>query len=432
MDARNGIEGRGERPPGLILRLRSGIRYGTSLRSKLVVLVLAITLLVVGALFWFSLSSLRTSIAAIYESRARSVAAVISKSIQEKDYILYYSNEFDADIDRLLERYEAVTGITVFGQSARGFLVVASTDPTLVMMLASEEWQADFERLSAVEVARVSAGGVSFLRAFHPIFAGGDLIGVIQVDMSLEEQARYISTLSWQYGIAALVGFLVLGGLLVLALRGIVSKPVERLAEATRAMAARKYDVEVPVPFQRIPGTQQRDEVSQLIDGFNLMTKVIHSHEQELLKLVVLDELTGTYTIDHLRSELERELHKTRRYKHPTSIIVIDLQLPQDCAPETADDALVRTASFLVGNLRNVDVLFRIGEFRFASLLPETPAAGAAVAATRLRERTPDLTHRTDVAMHLTIASLGWGEEGAPTIEDVLRVIAGPIADLSE
>ncbi len=432
MDSRNGVEERGERRPGPILRLRSGILYGTSLRGKLVVLVLMIALLVVGALFWFSLSSLRTSIAAIYESRARSVAAVISKSIQEKDYILYYSDEFDADIDRLLERYEAVTGITVFGRSARGFLVVASTDPTSVTLLASEQNQTDFERLSRVEVAQTRAGGESILRAYHPIFSGADLIGVVQVDMSLEEQARYISTLSWRYGVAALAGFLVLGGLLYLALRTIVTKPVERLAQATRAVAARKYDVEVTVPFQRIPGTQQRDEVTELVDGFNLMTKVIHSHEQELLKLVVLDEVTGTYTIDHLRSELERELHKTRRYKHPTSLLIIDLELPKDQSAEEADAALVRTASFLVGNLRNVDVLFRIGDFRFASLLPETPAAGAEVAAARLRERTPDLTRRTDVEMSLAIESLGWGEDGAPAIDDVIAMITGPIDGLRE
>ncbi|MCK5248089.1 hypothetical protein KAR02_14390, partial [Candidatus Bipolaricaulota bacterium] len=91
-----------------------------------------------SSLFWFSLASLRISITAIYESRARSVAAVISKSIQEKDYILYYSDELDADIGRLLERHETVMGITVMGMSARGFLVVASTDPTLVGVLATE------------------------------------------------------------------------------------------------------------------------------------------------------------------------------------------------------------------------------------------------------------------------------------------------------
>lgn len=432
MDSSSGIKHQRDKRPGLFMRLRSGLRYGTSLRGKLVVLVLAITLLVVGALFWFSLASLRTSIAAVYESRARSVAAVISKSIQEKDYILYYSDELDADIGRLLDRYDTVMGITVIGMSARGFLMVASTDPTIVGTLATEEDQIRFETLTGVEVTRDRTGETSFLRAYHPIFAGADLIGVVIVDMSLAEQARYISRLSWQYGIASIVGILLLGGLLYVTLVSIVTRPVGRIARAMSAVAQRNYDVEVPVPFRRIPGTRQRNEVSQLIDGFNLMTKVIHSHEQELLKLVVLDELTGTYTLDHLRAELERELHKARRYKRPTSLLLIELVGLEERTPEEIDDVLVRTSSFLVSNLRNVDVLFRIGELRFASLLPETPLDGAAVAAGRLRIRVPDVTSQYEFGLDLAITHKGWGEDGAPSIDEVIDLISGPFDALQE
>ena len=432
MDSNSEIKHQRDQRPSLFMRLRSGLRYGTSLRGKLVVLVLAITLLVVGSLFWFSLASLQTSIAAIYESRARSVAAVISKSIQEKDYILYYSDELDADIGRLLDRYEAVMGITVIGMSARGFLMVASTDPTIVGMLATEEDQTRFESLSGVEVTRDRIGKTSFLRAYNPIFAGADLIGVVIVDMSLAEQARYISRLSWQYGTASIVGFLLLGALLYVALLSIVTRPVGRIAQAMSAVAKRNYEVEVSVPFRRIPGTRQRDEVSQLIDGFNLMTKVIYSHEQELLKLVVLDELTGTYTLDHLRAELERELHKTRRYKHPTSLLLIELVGLEARTPGEIDDVLVRTSSFLVSNLRNVDVLFRIGELRFASLLPETPPDGAAVAAERLKTLVPDVTSQYEFALDLVIAHKGWGEDGAPTIDEVIDLISGSFAALRE
>ncbi|MEE8593038.1 MAG: diguanylate cyclase [Candidatus Bipolaricaulota bacterium] len=432
MDSSSGIKYRSDQRPGLFMRLRSGFRYGTSLRGKLVVMVLAITLLVVGALFWFSLASLRTSIAAVYESRARSVAAVISKSIQEKDYILYYSDELDADIGRLLDRYDAVMSITVVGMSARGFLMVASTDPTIVGMLATEEDQTRFETLSGVEVSRDRTGETSFLRAYHPIFAGADLIGVVIVDMSLAEQARYVLRLSWQYGIASIVGILLLGGLLYVSLHSIVTRPVGRIARAMSAVAQRNYDVEVPVPFRRIPGTRQRNEVSQLIDGFNLMTRVIHSHEQELLKLVVLDELTGTYTLDHLRVELERELRKARRYKRPTSLLLIELVGLEERTPEEIDDVLVRTSSFLVSNLRNVDVLFRIGELRFASVLPETPPDGAAVAAGRLRTQVPDVTSQYEFALDLVIAHKGWGEDGAPSIDEVIDLISGPFTPLHE
>ena len=425
------VEARDRRPQAL-RRLRSWIRYGIGLRAKLVVLVLAIALLVVGALYGFSFMSLRTSIAAIYEQRARSVAAVISKSIEEKEYILYYSDEFDADISRLLERYESVVGITVVGLSGRGFLSVASTDPTQVGALATEEEQDRFETLEGIEVCTVRLGGVAHLRAYHPLFSGADLLGVVVVDMSLAEQAHFISQLSWQFGVAAVVGFVALGGLLYFVLWLIVTKPVGRLAEAIGSVAERKYDVEVSVPSRRIPGTPLRDEVGQLIDGFNLMTKVIHSHEQELMKLVVLDELTGAYTLDHLRAELDRELSKTRRYGHATSTLVIRLDGLASRTEEERDHVLVRTASFLVGNLRNVDILFRVGDLRFAVMLPETPPAGAAVAAERLRGLVPDVTAQFDFPFDVSIDHIGWEGDDAPAIDEAIGRIIEPSGDVRE
>ncbi len=432
MDSTNTATRQRSRLPHWFVRLRSWIQYGTSLQVKLLVLVMVVALLVVGALYWFALVSLRTSTASTYEQRARSVTAVISNSIQEKDYILYYSDELDADIQQLHDRYETVVGITVAGVSARGFVVVASTDPTVVGVLASEEDQDRFEILKEVEVTNVSFGGTVYLRTYDPIFSGPDLIGIVVVDMSLAEQALFISRLSWQFGVASVVGFFLLGGLLYLALLVIVTKPLGQIAEVVGLVAQRKYDVEVPSPSQRIPGTRIRDEVSQLIGGVNLMTKVIHSHEQKLMKLVMLDELTGAYTRDHLRAELDRELSKTRRYKHPTSLLLVDVGGIESRTQQEQEQVLIRTANFLVSSLRNVDVLFRVSDLRFAALLPATPPAGASVAAERLRTRVPDVSSLFDFPVVLSISHMGWEGEDAPSGDDILAYVIGPLEDLSE
>ncbi|MDD4903554.1 MAG: HAMP domain-containing protein [Candidatus Bipolaricaulis sp.] len=414
-----------DRRPGRLTRLRSWTRYTTGLQAKLIVLLVFLTFLVLGALYWFSYSSMRTSIESIYEQRAESVAVVISKSIQEKEYILYYSEELDADIDRLLERYESVVGISVIGATGRGFLTIASSDPTLVGSLAAAEDQARFSELRDVVVVPVRLRAASYLRAYHPVFSGPDLIGVVLVDMSLDEQAQAILRLSWRFAVASVLGCLLLAGCLYLALRAIVTRPVQRLAGAMSAVARRKYDVEVPHPSARLPGTRVRDEMSQLVDGFNLMTRVIHSHEQELMKLVVLDPATGAYTADHLRVELERELCKTRRYKHPTSVLITTLRGAETTTSEDQQGILAATAGFLVRNLRNVDVLFRVDTFRLVSLMPETPLAGAVVAAERLRVRTADVTSEFALPVDLEIRAVGWGEEGAPGIDDVMKELVG-------
>jgi diguanylate cyclase (GGDEF)-like protein len=248
---------------------------------------------------------------------------------------------------------------------------------------------------------------------------------VVIVDMSLAEQTAYITRLSWEFGLASILGFLLLGGLLYVALRTIVTKPIGRLAGAVGLISQRKYDVEVPQPLPRVPGTPIRDEVSELIDGFNLMAKVIESHEKELKRMVVLDELTGVYNLSHLREHLDRELGKSKRYKHPTSLILIDVLGIESCDPEDRDEVLIRTATFLVSNLRNVDLIFRVTDFRFAALLPETPAEGAAVAAERLRVSAPDVTSHFEFPVSLEISSSGWSGEGTPSVDEVLARITG-------
>jgi len=140
--------------------------------------------------------------------------------------------------------------------------------------------------------------------------------------------------------------------------------------------------------------------------------------------MVVLDELTGVYNLSHLSDHLERELGKSKRYKHPTSLILIDVSVGiRD--QKKRDEVLVRTATFLVSNLRNVDLIFRVAETRFAALLPETPAEGAAVAAERLRASAPDVASHFEFSVSLDISSFGWSGEDTPTVDEVLAGITG-------
>ncbi len=418
--------------PHFLSRIRSAIRHGTSLYGKLVVLVVGITLFVIGALFWFSWTSLTSSISAIYESRARAVATVISRSIQDKDYVLYYSESLDTEIGRMLERHTSVIGIRVVGRSARGFLTVAGTDPTQVGLLADESTQLRYESMEAVEVERTRTADTPLLRAHYPIFSGADLIGVVIVDLSLDEQIMYVSRLAVQYGGGTLVGILVLGGLLTLALRSIVTQPIARIARGMGRVARRQSGQQVSLGSCRLPGTRQRDEISKLVDGYNLMTHMIRSHEQELLKLVVLDELTGAYTVDHFRTELERELLKTSRYKHPTSVLLVQLEGLDQLSPEIRDDGLIQTAGFLVRNLRAVDSLFRITENRFVTLLPETPPEGAAVAARRLETQLPTLLLETKGAFSLRIVPMGWEQTGTRPLDEIMDRLLGSMGDMLE
>ncbi|MCX6099233.1 MAG: diguanylate cyclase [Candidatus Bipolaricaulota bacterium] len=418
--------------PGGWARVRSRLRYGTSLQLKLIAPALVISCLVVGALFWFAFASLHSSIQSIYEQRARSVAALISKSIQEKDYILYYSDELDADIRKLLSQYESIVGITVIGATARGLVTVASTDPTAVGRLASEEEAERYESMSDVAVESVHSARRDFLRAVHPITSGIEKAGVVVVDMSLDEQAGYVRGLAWSFGVAAIAGFLLLGGLLHLVLTVLVTQPVRRLARAAVAITQRDYSVDIASTLRRTPGTPVRDEVCQLEDGFHFMSKVIQTHEQELRKLVLLDDVTGLYNVAHFQGQLGIELGKGRRYRHPTSLLVVDIGGLSDLDAADADRVRVRTANFLLSGLRRVDTVFRIGSDRMAALLPVTPLEGAWIAAGRLRVYSADVVSQFAFPVSLTVTSMGWEPDDDASAVAILHQLSAEKEDSPE
>jgi diguanylate cyclase (GGDEF)-like protein len=408
-------------PVGGWARLRSRLRYGISLRAKLILPVFGIACLAIGALFAFAYLALHSSIASIYEARAGSVASVISKSIQEKDYILYYSDELDADIARLLEQYESILGITVVGSTARGYVTVASTDPTRVGVAATSDESAIYDSLREVRVSRVKSPAGGVLRAMNPVGSGTEQAGVVMVDMSLDEQVGHERRLAAQFGVAAAVGILVLCGLLGLVLSLVVTRPVGRLAAAMKAVAERRYELAPELSADRLPGMPVRDEICQLAEGFDLMAARIHGHEQELRKLVLLDELTGLYNADHFREQLAIETGKGKRYGHPTSLLVVDIDGLADQDPLEQDKVRVRTASFLLSNLRRVDTVYRVATNRFVGILPETPPAGAMVAAERVRTYAADVTAPFAFAASLSVAAMGWDSVADVPVADLLH-----------
>jgi GGDEF domain-containing protein len=388
--------------------------------------VFVITLVVIGILAWLSFTSLYTTIAGIYEQRARSVASVVSKSLQEKAYILYYSDQLESDIDTLMKRYDSIVGITVIGMTGRGLRVVASTDPSAVGRILAEDEQAALLPLRDVQVSRVRSGKEEYLRADYPLFMDGDLVGVVSVDMSLAEQQRYITRLSWKLGIASILGFLVLGFLLYSILDAIITRPILRLAAAAERVAQREYNVQVSAGPARRVGVKVRDEIARFIDVFNLMVKMIGSREQALREMIILDEETGAYTFSYFQRLIDQEIRKGLRYGHPTSILLIDIKGITELPAPDRRRLLQATANFLTGRLRSVDPVFRVSDQRFVALLPETPLSGARVAAERLTSQVADLKVETGLAFTITIKAIGWSGEEPPKLDELLNQVRSP------
>jgi diguanylate cyclase (GGDEF)-like protein len=102
------------------------------------------------------------------------------------------------------------------------------------------------------------------------------------------------------------------------------------------------------------------------------------------------DGLTGLYNRRYLHQELERELARSRRYGHPLSLIICDLdnfKMYNDRYGHLAGDDLLRELGDLMKSyIRKSDTAFRYGGEEFAVILPHTDQQSAIILSERLRE----------------------------------------------
>jgi two-component system, cell cycle response regulator len=110
----------------------------------------------------------------------------------------------------------------------------------------------------------------------------------------------------------------------------------------------------------------------------------------ELDQMSRTDALTGLHNRRHLEERLDEFVSLARRHGEDLAAAMIDLdhfKRINDTGGHPAGDAVLRvTAERLRGILRAEDVLGRWGGEEFLALLPRTDAAGAQLAAERMRQ----------------------------------------------
>ncbi|MGH9000227.1 MAG: GGDEF domain-containing protein [Acidimicrobiia bacterium] len=97
------------------------------------------------------------------------------------------------------------------------------------------------------------------------------------------------------------------------------------------------------------------------------------------------DPVTGLVDQMHFRTTLSQRVASARRQLSPLSLVVFELDGFERARTERREQAMRLLGSVLRRTMRESDIGCRFGEAMVATLLEDTPEAGAAVAAERMR-----------------------------------------------
>src|SRR5206468_752950 len=136
-------------------------------------------------------------------------------------------------------------------------------------------------------------------------------------------------------------------------------------------------------------------------------------------------DVTALYHRRFCSLRLEEEISRFRRFNHPVSVVLLDLDgfksINDEFGHAVGDETLREIAQILMKQSRGINVVSRYGGDEFAILLVETSKAGARLYADRIR---PDvapcpLSHGKPVPASFGVASLP--DDEATNSEDLFR-----------
>lgn len=110
---------------------------------------------------------------------------------------------------------------------------------------------------------------------------------------------------------------------------------------------------------------------------------------EKLQKLAITDGLTKLYNSRSFYTQLELEVDRFNRYKHPLSLLLLDIdnfkEYNDNFGHLEGDKVLVRFSQIIKSCLRANDSAYRYGGEEFTVILPETTGEEAKTVAQRIR-----------------------------------------------
>jgi len=154
----------------------------------------------------------------------------------------------------------------------------------------------------------------------------------------------------------------------------------------------------------------------KIVSIFEDITKRKHAEEElresekRYLELSITDGLTKLYNTRHCYNILEAEVARANRFKHPLSILMMDIdnfkRFNDTYGHMEGDNVLIRFADVLCRSIRKIDYACRYGGEEFVVILPETIADQGIILAERIRKtfKKEVFTAKKGINEHVTVS----------------------------
>ena len=251
-------------------------------------------------------------------------------------------------------------------------------------------------------VRHIRFGDLDIVNISVPIME--NKLGRLHIGMSLRGIYKEIATILFRVSSVITLFFLVSGIVLWFYLRRMIITPIMALEEQVHLIGMGKFETRISV--------KSEDEIGLLGKEFNKMggkledlysqmserSSELENLNTQLKQLAITDGLTGLCNHRHFYTRLTEEVKRAKRYRHPLSLIMADIdEFKQfnDTFGHVAGDSVLRIIAELVSeNARENDLVARYGGEEIAIILPETDMTTTQLVAERMRlviESSPEL-----------------------------------------
>lgn len=370
---------------------------GLSIRARLWIAAALPAVLAIFTLLALFLGRYNTELSQAWQDRARVAALQLAGA---SEFPLFANDEeaLQRLVDATYRGDARLRAAALFTPSGKQVALAGMLGKTAPVFDGQEQVLRD-DNLTAVVPIRATAltnQDDLFQEARAPTGTGLRGYAVVQLSLDgLRERRNELIGLV----LAATAGALILAGLLSTLIASGVTGLIRHISEVVAQIALGRMDARTNVPrsgplgelAQGINSMAARVELTQdeLRRQVSLATAELRQQKEAAETAARLDPLTQVLGRRGFTEAAEHEIQRCLRYHHPLSLIMIDIdhfKTINDTHGHAAGDAvLVGFAQLLTSEVREWDVVGRLGGEEFAVLLPSSGADQAMAVAERMR-----------------------------------------------